>query len=164
MNSELGIPEDYGRSRGLSLQAEATALVGVGSSPYGRPIELEPRAADAWVRMREEALRDGVTLEPLSGFRSVARQREIIERKLGAGETIEVILRTMAAPGYSEHHTGRAIDIGTPGQPPLTTLFAGTAAFRWLEAHGASFGFHLSFPRDNPHGITYEPWHWCHRP
>ena len=67
-----------------------------------------------------------------------------------------------APPGYSEHHTGYAIDIGD-GKVPATDLspkFANTAAFRWLEQNAPRYSFELSFPPDNPQGISYEPWHW----
>jgi len=100
-------------------------------------------------------------LLPLSGFRSVARQEEIIREKLSAGQPLADILRLVAAPGYSEHHTGRALDLGAPDEPPLEEGFAETAAFTWLVAHAGDYGFRLSYPRGNPHGIAYEPWHWC---
>jgi D-alanyl-D-alanine carboxypeptidase len=113
--------------------------------------------------MRAAAERDGIALIPVSGFRSVARQTLIIRRKLAAGQRIDAILKLVAAPGYSEHHTGRALDIGTPGQPLLEESFAGTPAFKWLRRHASRFHFTLSYPRRNPHGIAYEPWHWCYR-
>jgi D-alanyl-D-alanine carboxypeptidase len=159
---ELGIPADYGKRRGLPFQAEAKDLVSIGASPEGRDIQLEPASAQAWARMTEAAAAQGITLAAYSGFRSIARQAEIIRRKLSAGENIDVILRVVAAPGYSEHHTGRAVDIGVPGAEPLTEDFAGTPEFRWLEKNAGTFGFHMSFPRGNPFGIAYEPWHWCH--
>ena len=46
---------------------------------------------------------------------------------------------------------------------PLEESFAQTKAFSWLERHEGSFGFTLSFPKDNRHGFIYEPWHWCWR-
>jgi D-alanyl-D-alanine carboxypeptidase len=159
----LGIPADYGKSRGLPLQVQATELVSIGTRPEGGEIELTPAAADAWTRMRDTAAQTGVTLVAISGFRSIKRQEEIIREKLSAGQTIASILETVAAPGYSEHHTGRAIDIGLPGEEPLTEEFGGTTAYRWLEANAGRFGFVLSYPRGNPHGIAYEPWHWCFR-
>jgi len=159
---DLGIPGDYGTRRGLPLLAEATDLVSIGASPEGREIQLERGAAAAWARMAEAAAAQGIALAPYSGFRSIARQTEIVRRKFSAGETIDAILRVVAAPGYSEHHTGRAVDIGVPGAEPLTEDFAETAAFRWLEANAGVFGFRMSFPRGNPNGIAYEPWHWCH--
>jgi zinc D-Ala-D-Ala carboxypeptidase len=159
---EFRIPRDYGRRRGLPLQVEATELESVGLNPDGREIRLSPKAAGPWSRMRDAAASAGITLVPISGFRSIARQREIIEAKLATGQTIESILSAVAAPGYSEHHTGRAIEIGAPGEPPLTEDFERTPTFSWLKAHAAEFGFRLSFPRGNPHGIGYEPWHWFH--
>jgi zinc D-Ala-D-Ala carboxypeptidase len=161
--NDLGIPADYGKSRGLLLQAQATRLVSIGKKPDGSEIELTPEAADAWTRMRNAASIAGNSIVALSGFRTVNRQREIIREKLSAGQTIGSILETVAAPGYSEHHTGRAIDIGLPGEEPLTEDFGGTAAYRWLESNAGSFGFVLSYPKGNPHGISYEPWHWCYR-
>jgi zinc D-Ala-D-Ala carboxypeptidase len=163
MEGDLGIPPDYGRKRGLALQPEATELVSVGENPEGKEVKLTAAAAAAWVDMRDGAFEAGITLVPISGFRSVARQSEIIRAKLEAGLAIDDILKVVAAPGYSEHHTGRAIDIGAPGEPPLTERFAETPSFSWLEAHAPDYGFTLSFSRDNPHGIAYEPWHWCFR-
>jgi len=159
---ELGIPVDYAEKRGLAPQPEAADLVVIGLNPEGGEVRLSQAAAAAWERMRAAAAKANIELLPLSGFRSVARQVEIIRRKLDSGQQIKDILRLVAAPGYSEHHTGRAIDIGTPGEPPLEDTFAVTAAFAWLKAEAPKFGFHLSFPQDNPHHIAFEPWHWCY--
>jgi len=156
------IPSDYGVSRGLPLQVEATDLVSIGANPDRGEIRLSPPTAGAWAKMRDAASSDGITLVAISGFRSIGRQAEVIQAKLSAGETLDSVLRTVAAPGYSEHHTGRAVDIGVPGEPPLTELFSQTPAFSWLEAHALEYGFRLSFPRGNQHGIAYEPWHWFH--
>lgn len=160
----LGIPADYARRRHLPLQRVARSLVSIGpAADDGKPVKLAPRAAAAWRRMRAAALEDRVHLLPLSGYRSVARQTRVIRRKLAAGESLEAILRFVAAPGCSEHHTGRAIDIGSPAHQQLDSDFARTAEFRWLRRHARRFGFHLSYPRQNRHGIGYEPWHWCWR-
>jgi len=159
--ASLGIPTDYGRQRGLALQLEAAEVVSLGPNPDGRDILLSPAAALAWTRMRASARDAAIELVAISGYRSVEHQAAIIRNRLAAGETIEAILRLVAAPGYSEHHTGRAVDVGVPDAPPLTEAFAATPAFRWLEQNGGRFGFALSFPRGNPHGIAFEPWHWC---
>jgi D-alanyl-D-alanine carboxypeptidase len=74
---------------------------------------------------------EGIVLAAVSGFRSFDYQRRIIERKLAAGLTVEQIICASAPPGFSEHHTGRAIDIGTPGSAPLTEEFSG-GALAWL--------------------------------
>lgn len=74
---------------------------------------------------------------------------------------MQQILEVSAAPGFSEHHTGRALDLTTPGGPVLEEPFEHTDAFAWLSESAGSFGFHLSYPRGNSHGIAYEPWHWA---
>jgi len=160
--SDLGIPGDYGAKRRLPPQVEATELVSAVAGSDGREIRLAPETARAWKRMRDAASGEGIILLAISGFRSVERQTEIIQGKLNAGETIEAILQVMAAPGHSEHHTGRAIDVGVPDEPPLTEAFALTPAFRWLGGRAHGFGFKLSYPKGNFQGLVYEPWHWFH--
>lgn len=161
----LGIPVDYPRVRGLPLQREASELVTVGRSPERKLVKLTPGAAAAWKRMQLAASADGVALIPLSGFRSVARQTQIVRRHLRNGRPLDDLLRYVAAPGCSEHHTGRAIDIGSPEEAVhFEASFERTQAFRWLKRRAADFGFTLSYPKKNPHQIGYEPWHWCFRP
>jgi zinc D-Ala-D-Ala carboxypeptidase len=158
----LGIPPDYGRHPFRPEYIEARYLVEVGIDSRGRAHRLAPDAAWAWSRMVEAARADGVQLTLVSGFRSIEYQCEIFRRKLAAGATIDAILRVNAAPGFSQHHTGCAVDVGTPGRESLTEEFEDTDAFRWLVAHAQTFGFSMSYPRDNPFGFTYEPWHWAH--
>jgi len=162
--AQLGIPADFARRAGRRIQPEAKGLVTIGrAADDGRILKLAPRAAAAWKRMQAAAAGDGLTLLPLSAYRSVARQTAIIRRKLAAGQAIADILRVNAVPGCSEHHTGRALDLGSPKAMRLTVAFARTPEFRWLKRHAAKFGFHLSYPRGNRQGIAYEPWHWCWR-
>lgn len=163
--AKFGIPADYARRAEQRLHPEARRLVFIGRArDDGRILKLTPRAAVAWRRMQAAAASDGVTLLPLSAFRSVARQATIIQRKLARGQSIEAVLRVSAVPGCSEHHTGRALDLGSPGHLKLEVSFVRTREFRWLRRHAGTFGFHLSYPRGNRQGIAYEPWHWCWRP
>jgi D-alanyl-D-alanine carboxypeptidase len=110
--------------------------------------------------MRGAALAKGVVLEAISGYRSHDYQLGIFRRKRARGLSVEEILQVNAAPGFSEHHGGRALDIGTPGEPPAEESFEATPAFAWLARRAGEFGFVMSYPRGNPHGIVYEPWHW----
>lgn len=160
----LGISGELIAVRRLPFCAEAQELVVAETDATGREYLLVPQAAQSWWDMKRAAGEDGIGLEIVSAFRSVQRQVEIIRNKLDSGVPIEIILQSSAPPGYSEHHTGRAIDINTPGCDPLEGIFEETEAFRWLTAHAGRFGFTLSYPRDNPWGYIYEPWHWCFRP
>ncbi len=157
----LGIGADYGEARGLPVVPEPASLAFAGFDRYRRPLWLTAAAARGWMRMRAAAAADGVALEAISGYRSHAYQLGIFRRKLARGQRLEDILAVNAAPGYSEHHGGRALDIGTPGEPPAEESFEATPEFDWLTAKAARFGFSMSYPRGNPHGIVYEPWHWC---
>jgi D-alanyl-D-alanine carboxypeptidase len=157
----LGIPVSYGVDRQMPLCVEATDLVSVGTDIYGRERQLTPQAAARWTELQAAAQRDDVTLLLVSAFRSLEYQRLIFERKIAAGQSLEEILKVNAAPGYSEHHTGRAVDLTTPVCPPLSEEFETTAAFDWLVRHGRRFGFGMTYPRDNPFGVAYEPWHWA---
>lgn len=161
--AELEVPADYGAQRGLALVAEPRQLAFAGFDRYRRPLWLTPAAARGWRRLQAAAHADGVHLDAISGYRSHAYQTGIFRRKLARGQTVAEILTVNAAPGYSEHHAGDALDIGTRGEPPAEESFERTAAFAWLVRRGGEFGFAMSYPRDNPHGIVYEPWHWRHR-
>jgi D-alanyl-D-alanine carboxypeptidase len=160
----LGLDADaYSTSIGLPLVREPQWLAHAGFDRYRRPLWLHPGTARAWAGLHAAARRDGVLLDAISGYRSHDYQLGIFERKRARGQTVDEILTVNAAPGFSEHHSGRALDIGTPGEPPAETSFERTAAFAWLREHASDHGFVMSYPRDNPHGIVYEPWHWCWR-
>lgn len=158
--ASLGIPSDYGKEPRLPGYTDAHELEDVGPNIVGRPQRLAPDTALAWRRMQAAAAEDGVRLLLVSGFRSASRQAELIRQKLAAGQDIAEILKVVAAPGYSEHHTGKAVDIATPGSRPLTAEFESTDAFRWLAAYAGRYGFRMPYGHDNAFGFAYEPWHW----
>ncbi|WP_198295738.1 M15 family metallopeptidase [Imhoffiella purpurea] len=111
--------------------------------------------------MKAAAGEEGIEMHLVSAYRSVDRQAGLIRRKLDAGRSLDAILEVLAPPGCSEHHTGRAVDIGTGDLRPLEPDFDRAPAFAWLGVHAHRFGFGLSFPRGNAFGYVYEPWHWC---
>jgi D-alanyl-D-alanine carboxypeptidase len=159
--ADLGIAWESLAARGLQPHAEAQCLEVAETGADGRLHQLTPAA---WRALKAAALADGVALCIVSAFRSVERQAAIVRRKLDAGQDVDTILTVSAPPGFSEHHTGCAVDISTPGAPALEADFEATLAFAWLAAHAAEFCFRLSYPAGNPQGYSYEPWHWCYRP
>lgn len=157
----LGLDADaYAAHSGLTLVAEPNWLAFAGFDLFRRPLWLHINAARAWLHMQATALGDGIVLESISGYRSHDYQLGIFERKRARGLSVEDILAVNAAPGFSEHHSGFALDIGTLDAPPAEESFESTPAFAWLCKHAEGFGFRMSYPRNNPHGIIYEPWHW----
>jgi zinc D-Ala-D-Ala carboxypeptidase len=155
----LEIPSDYSWQRGLKPYPEATDLMAVDEGDP--PKRLAPEAGHRWIQLKRAAARDGVGLILVSGFRSVDRQRELIEAKLKKGNELKKILQVLAAPGYSQHHTGLALDIGTGTNIDVTEAFEHTDAFAWLSLHAEEYGFTMPYPRGNQYGFVYEPWHWA---
>ncbi|MGK7908668.1 MAG: D-alanyl-D-alanine carboxypeptidase family protein [Synechococcus sp.] len=129
----------------------------------GRPERLHATAADRFQEMQADARRADINLVAISGFRSVEAQ-EYLFFQVGQSQSLTPQERALvsAPPGHSEHHTGYAIDIGDARHPQshLDATFDRTPAFRWLETNAPRFGFELSFPKGNPYGVNYEPWHW----
>lgn len=160
---EFGVSRHTLEARGLRPFAEAVSLDLAEVGEDGREQWLAPAAAAAWRELKQAAARADKQIAIVSAFRSVERQAAIIRAKLAAGQSIEDILKVSAFPGYSEHHTGLAMDLTSPGVPLLDIEFENCAAFRWLRLHAAGFGFVLSYPPGNACGYEYEPWHWCHQ-
>jgi D-alanyl-D-alanine carboxypeptidase len=161
ISNDLGISGCYGKTHRLALQAEPTRLKNIGPDLYQREQKMTPAAAKAWLKMKTAAGKDDIALQVVSAFRSVQYQKGLLQRKLQKGQEIEHILKVSAAPGFSEHHTGRAVDITTPGFAVLEEEFEQSPAFRWLQSRASHYSFYLSFPRNNRHHLSFEPWHWC---
>ena len=126
-------------------------------------IQLRAAAAEKFQAMVAAAGQAGVILVPISGFRSVTDQQHVFfDVKAERGQVVTKRAEVSAPPGYSEHHTGYAVDIGD-GNTPATNLspdFEKTTAFQWLEKNAPYYSFELSFPKNNAQGVNYEPWHW----
>ncbi len=122
-------------------------------------IYVLPQTRDAFTAMAEAARKDSVELIVDSGFRSLSFQRRIIRHRLAAGDSFEQVMNSVAPPGYSEHHTGRSLDLC-----PSEARFAYTAAYRWLKEHALEHGFFETLPQDPEAPLTWESWHWTHRP
>ena len=113
--------------------------------------------------MQFMAAQRGISLQLLSGFRSIDLQREIFyENKSIRNQTAVERSMDSAPPGYSEHSTGYAIDVGDGNFPEthFEVEFEQTPAFKWMKRFAPKYHFVLSFPPNNKQGVTYEPWHW----
>lgn len=142
-------------------QADPNTLITVGH--YGQRIErLAPEAAIAWQKMVSAAREEKVYIIPISGFRSVAEQTQLFNARVRRWGSQIAAAKVIAPPGYSEHHTGYVMDLGDGRARNLdvTTAFARSSVYKWMQKHGKEFGFELSFPQNNFQKISYEPWHW----
>lgn len=128
---------------------------------------LDYRVAPHYQEMYNAAKADGITLTPISGYRSYERQKNNFENRIksnmNAGyDRVEATKRAatiIMIPGASEHNAGLAMDICS-----LSESFENTKEFDWLNEHAAEYGFILRYPKDARSreitGVVYEPWHY----
>ena len=105
-----------------------------------------------------------------SSYRSYDRQEKIVNdyiayqmsaNNLSYNAAREIVLKTSALPGHSEHQTGLSVDF-VQGTTSLTKDFENSTAFAWLSENAHKFGFILRYPKDKitVTGYDYEPWHY----
>lgn len=146
-------------------QADSNLMMTVASyatGEYHRFESLAPEAGKALMKMIYAARDEQVWIIPISGFRTIEQQQKLFQEQIKRRNSVEAAAKLSAPPGYSEHHTGFAIDLADGNFPKLdiTSQFENTQAYLWLTHHAKQFGFELSFPPNNLQGVNYEPWHW----
>ncbi len=72
---------------------------------------------------------------------------------------LDSILKENKLPGFSQHHSGNAIDI-VSNSYKLSIEFEKSTAYKWLLDNANQYGFHLPYTKNNQEGIIFEPWHW----
>lgn len=114
-------------------------------------------------KMAAEAKKAGIHLTAFSTYRSFTYQTNLYD-KYAKRDGKNVADRYSARPGYSEHQTGLAFDIGEIGQEKhwASESFGKTKASRWLADHAHSYGFILRYPSGKEHitGYMHEAWHF----
>lgn len=118
--------------------------------------------ATALEKLVAAAQTDGVTFNLQSGYRSYTFQVSLYNRYVQQ-QGQSVADTQSARPGYSEHQTGLAADLGGVTNPGcnVETCFGETAEGKWLAAHAYEYGFIIRYPlnRNATTGYIYEPWH-----
>lgn len=113
----------------------------------------------AFIKMFNAAKEEGMNLILNSGYRSYADQKAVYEDfDKNYGE--EYADNYAARAGYSEHQTGLAYDIVSPGT--MGEDFDKTEEFEWLQDNAHKYGFILRYPKDREEytGFQYESWHY----
>lgn len=153
VNGKYSLPADY-----KPQLAEAVK----GSGVY-----LDYRVAPYYQQMYDAAKADGITLTPISGYRSYDRQKNNFENRIKENmnkgmdkvEATKTAATVIMVPGSSEHNAGLAMDICS-----LSESFENHKEFEWLDEHAAEYGFILRYPKDERSreitGVVYEPWHY----
>lgn len=153
VNRDYILPEDYEVQLAPCITDDPDSLM------------LDYRVAPHYNEMYLAALEDGIELTPVSGYRSVERQKNNFENKIqkyiddgySKTEATQMAATIILPPGTSEHNAGLAMDICS-----LYQNFDETEEFEWLSENAADYGFILRYPEDKQDitNIIYEPWHW----
>jgi D-alanyl-D-alanine carboxypeptidase len=121
--------------------------------------QLRAEAAQAMAAMQAAASAAGLRITVESAYRSYEYQQGLFGNAVARfGQ--EGAERRSARPGYSEHQTGLAADLGGGGCD-IETCFADTAEGQWVVANGPRFGFVIRYPDGSQPvtGYKFEPWH-----
>ncbi len=120
---------------------------------------VRAEAATSLSQLLNDAVAAGVGMKILSSYRSYANQQSTYNGWV-ARDGVALADTYSARPGYSEHQTGLAIDLGN-GTCDLETCFGNTAAGIWLKNNATKYGFVVRYLEDKTSvtGYQYEPWH-----
>ncbi|MFL0505484.1 D-alanyl-D-alanine carboxypeptidase family protein [Ureibacillus sp. 179-F W5.1 NHS] len=161
--------ENGGYIEGQTLPTEPTYVDGVliANKKYPLPADFAPgenqEARAAFEKMAADAKTAGFELNAFSTYRSYEYQ-EVLYNNYVSRDGKENADRYSARPGYSEHQTGLAFDIGEKGKEDLwlTAEFGESEAGKWLVENAHKYGFILRYPegKEAITGYMYESWHF----
>lgn len=130
----------------------------------GEVVQLEKKTCEAYGKLHDALLQDGVEIGVDSAYRSIERQKEIMAEFIEEyGE--DYAKRTVAEPGTSEHHTGLVVDIVPKVNDEWVLenedMLKETEIFAKIHARLPEFGFILRYPKgkEDITGYDYEAWH-----
>ena len=134
------------------------------TNSLGDDVEVETFAYEAYLRLKDDLAEEGVYVDLDSAYRSVAVQQEIMDR-FTAEYGADYAAKTVAVPGYSEHHTGLALDLylNINGEDVYYNEDMIQYPEIWAKIHEKldDYGFILRYLEGKEHitGYGYEPWH-----
>lgn len=155
----------------LKTEVDETKLASL-SNGY----QVDERIADSYEKLAQAAKKADFPLVIISAFRSVAYQQTVFDRNVQAVMTkngvseedaIVEVKKTVTEPGYSEHHTGLAVDVVDESwynnypDEVLEESFGSQPGAKWLAKNAPDYGFIVRYPKGKEKitMIDYEPWH-----
>ena len=130
----------------------------------GEKTKIESETLDKFYELRQKAAEMGLEIEINSAYRSV-KEQEDIAREIEMEKGPEYVQLYVATPGYSEHHTGLAVDVALRqnGQKVVENEERTVKRQMYEKLHTilADYGFILRYPKgkEDITGYRYEPWH-----
>ena len=161
VNKQNKLPDDW----------EANLELASTKNAWDEDIQVEKEAFEQFKKFKEDVDKDlkefNTTIELDSTYRSVKAQQELWDTwSADPTKGPEYVKKFVAVPGFSEHHTGLAIDICLKKNGELVydndAMIAEREIFSKIHAKLADYGFILRYleGREDSTGYTYEPWHF----
>lgn len=143
--------------------------------------KLQPDVYNAFLKMQAAALKDGISIEIVSAYRSFEEQKVIWNRKynryisrgISPVAAMKKIIKYSTLPGTSRHHWGTDVDIiDASAKTPINYLveknFSKNGVYEkmknWMDINAEKFGFYLVYTNNlNRKGFKYEPWHYSYK-
>ncbi len=156
----------------ISQEMDETELATLSDNSH----QVDSRIAADYEAFSTAATEAGYPLAIISAYRSVAAQQEVFSTNVNAlmsseglseADAIAKTKETITEPGYSEHHTGLAVDIvdqewyNTYPNQVLDASYGDQPGAQWIAENAPEYGFIIRYPKNEEDitGITYEPWH-----
>ena len=156
VNKKTKLPDDW---------EEKVELVKT-KNAWDEDIQVEKEAFEQYKKLKKDLEKEKVYIELDSVYRSVKAQQDLWnEWSADPEKGPDYVKKFVAVPGYSEHHTGLALDICIRKNGELVydndEMIAETEIFAKIHKKLADYGFILRYPkgRESSTGYTYEPWH-----
>ena len=154
VNKENPLPENW---------IDENRLVHLVNS-LGDDVEVERKTLDAYFALKDALAAENVFIDMDSAYRSVASQQRIMKTFMEKyGE--DYAKQYVAEPGFSEHHTGLAVDLYLIIDGVEVAMNEDMVLYPeiWSKIHEKlpEFGFILRYPegKEDITGVNYEPWH-----
>ena len=147
----------------------------------GESDKLQKEVLEAFNKMKQEAKKEGISIQIASAYRSFDRQKSIWNRKFKSyilegftqQQAVEKIIEFSTIPGTSRHHWGTDIDIidasiNEPKELLIQRNYEGDGVYsklkKWMDSNAENYGFYLVYNNDPLRkGFKYEPWHYSYK-
>ena len=122
-------------------------------------LSINKEAYEAFLEMKNDMAKENMQIRIISAYRSYDYQESLYDNYL-KNNSQNIVDTYSARPGYSEHHTGLAIDVDNVKLN--YNKFYLTKEFLWMQDNAYKYGYILRYPKDkeNITGYSFEPWHY----
>ncbi len=120
--------------------------------------QIDAQIRDSFDALLKDCTAAGFTYYLNSVYRSMEDQQQVWDDRLNGylaegkieEEALKLVSESVAVPGYSEHHTGLAADVGGTDE-----------MYQWMADNCWKYGFIVRYPAGTQEytGVIYEPWH-----